>query len=66
MKFDFLIFFVIIIIEYTKGKFIMKFQLINPINPDYSIIEQILTNRGIDKEQIGHYLNTTDEDINPP
>lgn len=44
----------------------MKFELINSINPEYSTIEQILTNRGIKKEQIKHYLNTTDEDINKP
>ena len=44
----------------------MKYELIKPINPDYSAIEQILTNRGIAIEQIGHYLNTTDEDINEP
>jgi len=25
----------------------MKYELIKPINPDYSAIEQILTNRGI-------------------
>lgn len=44
----------------------MKFQLIKPINSNYSTIEQILTNRGIQKQQIKHYLNTTDEDINKP
>ena len=44
----------------------MKYELIKPINPEYSAIEQILTNRGISKEQIKHYLNTTDEDINEP
>lgn len=44
----------------------MKFKLINPINPDYSTIEQVLTNRGIQKQQIKHYLNTTDKDINKP
>lgn len=44
----------------------MKYQLINKINPQYDIIEQILTNRGIKYEEIGHYLNTTDEDINQP
>ena len=44
----------------------MRFELINPINPQYSTIEQILTNRGIKKEQIEHYLNTTDKDINEP
>ena len=44
----------------------MKFQLINPINPNYSTEEQILTNRNIPQQEIEHYLNTTDEDINPP
>ena len=42
----------------------MKYQLINPINQHYSTIEQILTNRGISKNNIYHYLNTTDDDIN--
>lgn len=44
----------------------MRYELINPINSNYSTIEQILTNRGIKLEQIKHYLNTTDEDINEP
>lgn len=44
----------------------MKFELIKPINPEYSTIEQILTNREIKKQQIKHYLNTTDQDINSP
>lgn len=44
----------------------MKYKLINPINPKYNAIEQVLTNRGIPYEEINHYLNTTDEDINPP
>ena len=44
----------------------MKYKLIKPINKEYSIIEQILTNRGIALEQIPHYLHTTDSDINPP
>ena len=42
----------------------MKYQLISPINQNYSAIEQILTNRGIPKNNIYHYLNTTDDDIN--
>lgn len=41
----------------------MKYRLLNPVNPDYSTIETILTNRGIALEDIPHYLNTTDEDI---
>ena len=44
----------------------MKYQLINKINPNYNAVEQILTNRGIKYEEIGHYLNTTDNDINQP
>lgn len=42
----------------------MKFELINPINPDWSATEQILHNRGI--QDIEHYLNTTEEDVNNP
>lgn len=44
----------------------MKYKLIKEVNPNYSAIEQILTNRGIKYEDIKHYLNTTDEDINSP
>ena len=44
----------------------MKYQLINKINPNYSTIQQILTNRGIPFNEISHYMNTTDEDINSP
>lgn len=44
----------------------MKYQLLKPINPNYSVIEQILTNRNIPYEEIEHYLNTTDNDINNP
>lgn len=44
----------------------MKYKLIKPINQNYSPIEQILTNRGIPFNEISHYINTTDNDINPP
>lgn len=44
----------------------MKYKLINPINPKYNTIEQILTNRHIPLEEVAHYLNTTDKDINAP
>lgn len=46
----------------------MKFQLIqNNLNPlTSSTVEHILANRGISKDIISHYLNTTDEDINSP
>lgn len=44
----------------------MKFQLIKNNNNmlSTSAVEHILTNRGIAKEDIKHYLHTTDEDIN--
>lgn len=44
----------------------MKYKLISPINPKYNTIEQILTNRHIPLEEVAHYLNTTDKDINVP
>ena len=44
----------------------MKYQLIKPINPELNTIEQILTNRGIPREEVYHYLNTTDDDISSP
>ena len=44
----------------------MKYKLINPINSQYNTIEQILTNRHIPLEEVAHYLNTTDNDINKP
>ena len=44
----------------------MKYKLINPINKNYSTIQTILTNRHIPLEEVEHYLNTTDADINKP
>lgn len=44
----------------------MKYKLIKPVNSNYSTIEQVLTNRNIPLNEIQHYLNTTDKDINPP
>lgn len=44
----------------------MKYKLIKPINPNYLALEQVLTNRGIKYEDIPHYINTTDNDINSP
>lgn len=41
----------------------MKYQLIAPVCPHYSSIEQVLVNRGIEYKDIYHYLNTTDNDI---
>ena len=50
----------------TKGKKEMKYKLIKPINSNYSVIEQILTNRNIPLNLISKYLNTTDEVIISP
>lgn len=44
----------------------MKIKLLKQINPQYKIIEQILVNRNIPYNEINHYLNSTDEDINSP
>lgn len=44
----------------------MKYQLIKPINSNYSTIEQVLTNRNIPLAEVAHYLHTTDNDINEP
>lgn len=44
----------------------MKYKLINQINPNYSTLETILTNRHIPIAEVQHYLNTTDNDINNP
>ena len=44
----------------------MKYKLIKPINPKYTALEQVLVNRGIKYEDIAHYINTTDDDINSP
>ena len=45
----------------------MDYQLINAQqNNHYSAVEQVLINRGIDANEIQHFLNTTDEDILDP
>lgn len=44
----------------------MRYKLIKPINSNYTALEQVLTNRGIKYEDIAHYINTTDDDINSP
>jgi len=42
----------------------MKYKLIKEVNTNYNATEQVLTNRGIPYNEIRHYLNTTDADIN--
>lgn len=47
----------------------MEYQLINSeysSNTNLTVIERVLTNRGIELNDIYHYLNTTDEDILNP
>ena len=43
----------------------MNYELLNPSNTADSLIEQIFINRGFNKEDIFHYLNTTEDDILP-
>ena len=46
----------------------MEYQLFASRIPprELSAVEQVLFNRGIDPENVEHYLNTTDEDILNP
>lgn len=44
----------------------MKFQLINEPNKNYSAKKQILVNRGFKPEEIDHYFNLSDADVNDP
>ena len=44
----------------------MKYKLINSPSNKYNAQQQILINRGIDEKDISHYMNLTDDDINPP
>ena len=44
----------------------MKYKLINTPDESNSAIEQVFINRGIKKEDVPHYLNTTDADILDP
>ena len=45
----------------------MEYKIINEkLESDLDAISQVLFNRGIKKEDISHYLNTTDDDILEP
>lgn len=44
----------------------MKYKLINTPNDKYNAKQQILINRGMKEEDLVHYMNLTDDDINPP
>lgn len=45
-----------------KGGYFVEYELINPINENYSALEQVLTNRGIKIGDIDHYLHVSKED----
>lgn len=45
---------------------LMKYKLINQPNKNFSAIQQILFNRGIAEDEILHYVNLSDQDINSP
>lgn len=45
----------------------MNIRLLNEPNKQFSTIEQILFNRGIkDRQEMQHYIHSTDDDINDP
>lgn len=46
--------------------YIMKYKLINEPNKKFSATQQILYNRGIAEDEILHYINLSDKDINSP
>lgn len=43
----------------------MKYKLIKPMNPQYSVMQQILFNRGIKQEDMLRYIKTSQDDIHP-
>ena len=48
------------------GGGILNYQLIAPRQAGVSVIEQVLLNRGIQLQDVRHYLNTSDDDILSP
>ena len=44
----------------------MRYELINNPNSKYNAKQQILINRGIKEQDLVHYMNLTDNDINDP
>lgn len=41
----------------------MKYKLINPMNNNYSVIQQILINRGVKQEDVLRYIKTSPTDV---
>ena len=44
----------------------MKYELINQPDEKYNAKQQLLINRGIKEEDLVHYMNLTDDDLNDP
>ena len=44
----------------------MKFELINSPNLQLNTTQQLFINRGLQLNEIEHYMNLTDDDINSP
>lgn len=44
----------------------MEYQLIKKNNQSCEVVEQVLINRGLKREDIYHYLNTTEDDLYDP
>jgi len=44
----------------------MKYELINPPNNKYTTKQQIFINRGFKENDLIHYMNLSNEDINDP
>lgn len=44
----------------------MKYKLINTPNDNYNAQVQVLTNRGLKENEIQHYMNLTEKDLNDP
>jgi hypothetical protein len=42
----------------------MKYTLISQPDPNLTVVEQILVNRGIDLKNVARYLRTTDAELN--
>lgn len=42
----------------------MRYELISPMDFNRTALETVLSNRGIPRAEMQHYLNTTDDDIN--
>jgi len=44
----------------------MKYKLIAPVNNNLNAKQQVLINRGLEAYELTHYMNLTENDVNPP